>query len=313
MIWHALATYRGAEGNALALVVKERSYDLAASLRLRPSEPIRRLLARGLPDAFDEWPAISTDLAQLAEQVGSAKLELPVIEAGVCRVQPFSPRKIYAAASNYIEHANEMGTQLAAKAESAPYVFMKASTSVIGPDQPVVIPKHSNQVDWEVELAAVIGKGGRDIPVGRALEHVAAYTIMNDVSSRDLTRRSDYPFKFDWFRGKSFDTFGPLGPWLVPSSCIPNPQALDLALEVNGESMQKDNTSNMIWTVAEQIAYLSSILTLEPGDVIATGTPDGVGMGMGRYLKPGDVMIASVEKIGSLRNPVVSAGEGSPR
>lgn len=313
MIWHALATYRGTEGTTLALVVKGRSYDLAASLRLRPSEPIGRLLARGLPDAFGEWSAISTDLARLAEQVGNAKLELPEIEARMRCVQPFSPRKIYAAASNYIEHANEMGTQLAAKAESAPYVFMKASTSVIGPDEPVVIPRNSKQVDWEVELAAVIGEGGRDIPVSRALEHVAAYTIMNDVSSRDLTRRTDYPFKFDWFRGKSFDTFGPLGPWLVPGSCIPDPQALDLALEVNGESMQNDNTSNMMWTVAEQIAYLSSILTLEPGDVIATGTPDGVGMGMGRYLKPGDVMVARVETIGTLRNPVVAPDQGSAR
>ncbi|MBH1974484.1 MAG: fumarylacetoacetate hydrolase family protein, partial [Rhodobacteraceae bacterium] len=118
---------------------------------------------------------------------------------------------------------------------------------------------------------------------------------------------TDYPFKFDWFRGKSFDTFAPLGPWLVPASCIEDPQNLRLTLDVNGERKQDDTTASMIFSVAEQISYLSGIVTLRPGDVIATGTPDGVGMGMGQYLKPGDVLTASVESVGVLRNPVAAA------
>ena len=157
----------------------------------------------------------------------------------------------------------------------------------------------------EPELAVVIGKPGRHIALEDALDYVAGYTVLNDVSARDLNRRTDYPFKHDWFRGKSFDTFGPLGPWLVPRACIAEPQNLRMRLTVNGETMQDGNTSEMIFSVAEQIHYLSSILTLQPGDVIATGTPTGVGMGRGIYLKPGDVMVASIDGIGSIENPLV--------
>ncbi|KJJ94505.1 5-oxopent-3-ene-1,2,5-tricarboxylate decarboxylase [Burkholderiaceae bacterium 26] len=218
---------------------------------------------------------------------------------------PFTPRRIFAAASNYYEHAREMGTELAPRGESTPYMFMKAETSVVPTLAEVRIPPQAERVDWEVELAVVIGKPGRQIAIEDALDYVAGYTVLNDVSARDLNRRTDYPFKHDWFRGKSFDTFGPLGPWLVPRSCIAEPQNLRMRLTVNGETMQDGNTSEMIFSVAEQIHYLSSILTLQPGDVIATGTPTGVGMGRGIYLKPGDVMVASIDGIGSIENPLV--------
>ena len=218
---------------------------------------------------------------------------------------PFTPRRIFAAASNYYEHAREMGTELAPREESTPYMFMKAETSVVPTLAEVRIPPHAERVDWEVELAVVIGKPGRQIAIEDALDYVAGYTVLNDVSARDLNRRTDYPFKHDWFRGKSFDTFGPLGPWLVPRACIAEPQNLRMRLTVNGETMQDGNTSEMIFSVAEQIHYLSSILTLQPGDVIATGTPTGVGMGRGIYLKPGDVMVASIDGIGSIENPLV--------
>lgn len=218
---------------------------------------------------------------------------------------PFTPRRIFAAASNYYEHAREMGTELAPREESTPYMFMKAETSVVPTLAEVRIPPQAERVDWEVELAVVIGKPGRQIAIEDALDYVAGYTVLNDVSARDLNRRTDYPFKHDWFRGKSFDTFGPLGPWLVPRSCIAEPQNLRMRLTVNGETMQDGNTSEMIFSVAEQIHYLSSILTLQPGDVIATGTPTGVGMGRGIYLKPGDVMVASIDGIGSIENPLV--------
>lgn len=218
---------------------------------------------------------------------------------------PFTPRRIFAAASNYYEHAREMGTELAPREESTPYMFMKAETSVVPTLAEVRIPPEAERVDWEVELAVVIGKTGRHIAIEDALDYVAGYTVLNDVSARDLNRRTDYPFKHDWFRGKSFDTFGPLGPWLVPRACIAEPQNLRMRLTVNGETMQDGNTSEMIFSVAEQIHYLSSILTLQPGDVIATGTPTGVGMGRGIYLKPGDVMVASIDGIGSIENPLV--------
>jgi 2-keto-4-pentenoate hydratase/2-oxohepta-3-ene-1,7-dioic acid hydratase in catechol pathway len=132
------------------------------------------------------------------------------------------------------------------------------------------------------------------------------YSIVNDISARDLNMRDDYPFKFDWFQGKCHDTFAPFGPCLVPAWSIPDPQAVDLLLTVNGAEMQKDSTKNMIWTLLEQIDYLSTIVTLEPGDVIATGTPTGVGMGRGVYLKAGDVISATIDGIGTITNTVVA-------
>ena len=162
----------------------------------------------------------------------------------------------------------------------------------------------TSQLDWEIELAAVIGARCRRISVDRALDVVAGYSIVNDVSARDLNMRSDYPFKFDWFQGKCHDTFAPFGPWIVPAWQIPDPQKVALRLDVNGQPMQQDTTANMIWTVREQIAYLSTIVTLEPGDVIATGTPTGVGMGRGIFLKAGDRITATIDGIGTLANDV---------
>ena len=192
------------------------------------------------------------------------------------------------------------------KAESNPYIFIKASTAVVGPGDNVVIPTQTAKADWEVELAAVIGRTTRRISVEDALDCVVGYTIVNDVSARDLTRRDDFPFKFDWFQGKSFDTFAPLGPWIVPASEISDPQQLWLRLDVNDKRMQDGSSAEMIFSVSEQISYLSHMLTLEPGDVIATGTPTGVGASRGVFLKPGDVMRASIENVGELWNPVVA-------
>jgi 2-keto-4-pentenoate hydratase/2-oxohepta-3-ene-1,7-dioic acid hydratase in catechol pathway len=199
-----------------------------------------------------------------------------------------------------------MGTVLAAKAESKPYMFLKLRNTVIGDGDNIQMPPETSQLDWEIELAAVIGTPGRRISADRALDHVAMYSIVNDISARDLNMRDDYPFKFDWFQGKCHDTFAPFGPCLVPAWSIPDPQAVDLLLTVNGAEMQKDSTKNMIWTLREQIAYLSTIVTLEPGDVIATGTPTGVGMGRGVYLKAGDVISATIDGIGTLTNAVVA-------
>lgn len=310
MVWHALGQriIRGEITPVLA--TDDGIYDLELVARVAAGcdgQDWDRWLAQGVAGMLEDWTRVAPALEKLAAAVKLAGPKLAPLTTGTRLASPYAPRRIFATASNYREHAQEMGTVLAAKADSAPYVFIKADTSVIGPDETVLIPQGAERVDWEVELAAVIGIGGRSIPVEQALNHVAAYTVLNDITSRDLTRRTDYPFKFDWFRGKSFDTFAPLGPWLVPASCIEDPQNLRLTLDVNGERKQDDTTASMIFSVAEQISYLSGIVTLRPGDVIATGTPDGVGMGMGQYLKPGDVLTASVESVGVLRNPVAAA------
>jgi 2-keto-4-pentenoate hydratase/2-oxohepta-3-ene-1,7-dioic acid hydratase in catechol pathway len=170
------------------------------------------------------------------------------------------------------------------------------------------MPEGAQKLDWEVELAVVIGRKTRNIPVARALDCVAGYTIANDLSARDLSRRDGIapqsPFRFDWLAHKSFDTACPLGPWIVPASQIADPQALAISLLVNDEVKQNSNTREMIFTVAEQIADLSFRMTLWPGDVILTGTPAGTAGATGRFLKAGDRISARIEGIGELNNTV---------
>jgi 2,4-diketo-3-deoxy-L-fuconate hydrolase len=307
LLWYALGTCKAGGARKPVLVLERGVFALEALVRGRPANALASAAAGSMDAIISDWNSLEPAMDALAEEIHAAGAAIEPLGAGVDLVEPIIPNRIFAAASNYIEHADEMGTVLAAKTQSEPYVFIKASSSVIGPEAPIVLPRSAKKIDWEVELAAVIGRGGRDIPISAALDHVMGYTILNDVSARDLTHRSDYPFKFDWFRGKSFDTFGPLGPWIVPSRIVGDPQKLALRLAVNEQVMQDGSTGAMIFSVAEQIAYLSSILTLAPGDVIATGTPDGVGLGRGTFLKPGDVVAASVERIGTLRNPVIAS------
>ena len=304
----ALAAYRksGSSQSVPALVVGGQLYDLddlrKAGVRLDDS------WSKGIHAVLAYWAGYGRELAKLGDEVCRLAADRSIAPAAPkdAIAAPYRPERIYCAASNYIEHANEMGTVLAAKADSRPYMFIKLSNTVIGPNENIVMPPETTQLDWEIELAAVIGKPGRRISTERALDHVAGYSIINDISARDLNVRGDYPFKFDWFQGKCHDTFAPFGPWIVPAGAIADPQAVQMQLEVNGQVMQKDSTRNMIWTLCEQIAYLSTIVTLQVGDVIATGTPTGVGMGRGIYLKPGDVIVASIDGIGSLTNKVVA-------
>lgn len=314
MTWYALASYASDSARRVALVLGSSAapkiYDLEKVCELVDGVPtVARVAAAGLANGMHDWHNEQEQFACFVDAAAdlSASGKLNEISEGLSAiVAPIRPPRIFAAASNYVEHAKEMGTVLAQKAESNPYVFIKASTAVVGPGDNVVIPAQTEKADWEVELAAVIGRRTRRISVADALSAVAGYTIVNDVSARDLTRRDDFPFKFDWFQGKSFDTFAPLGPWIVPASEIPDPQQLHLGLYVNEERMQDGSSAEMIFTVSEQISYLSHMLTLEPGDVIATGTPTGVGASRGVFLKPGDVMRATIERIGELRNPVVA-------
>jgi 2,4-diketo-3-deoxy-L-fuconate hydrolase len=293
-------------GPALALSIDGQVYDLE-DVRKAGVQLDGAFAGNSVPSILARWDrgAATSAATAIKQSAQTGKLK-PVADAAAKLTAPYRPERIFCAASNYIEHANEMGTVLAAKAESKPYMFLKLRNTVIGPNDAIRMPPETSQLDWEIELAAVIGKGGRRIPLAQALDHVAGYAIVNDISARDLNVRGDYPFKFDWFQGKCHDTFAPFGPCVVPAWAIADPQAVAMELKVNDQVMQKDTTKNMIWTLREQIAYLSTIVTLEQGDVIATGTPTGVGMGRGVFLKAGDVVSASIDGIGTLTNTVVA-------
>jgi 2-keto-4-pentenoate hydratase/2-oxohepta-3-ene-1,7-dioic acid hydratase in catechol pathway len=307
---YALATYRTGAGTATALVLDGKLYDIAEAARVSATDlgeysraSLGGLVARWL----DALPLIDALARAAGKQVTEGKLK--PLPNGTALDAPIRPARVYCAAANYVEHAKEMSTALASKANSRPYFFQKPASTVIGPEETVRKPEETSKLDWEVELAVVIGKRAKNVPLARAFEYVAGYTIVNDVSARDLNKRTDYPFAFDWFQGKCWDTFCPIGPWIVPTAFIADPQNLRLKLTVNGTVQQDDSSTTMIWTVREQIAYLSTIVTLEPGDVIATGTPSGVGAGKGLFLKAGDVMEAWVEGVGTLRNPVANGNQ----
>ncbi|HKT45833.1 MAG TPA: fumarylacetoacetate hydrolase family protein [Gaiellaceae bacterium] len=206
--------------------------------------------------------------------------------------------KIVCVGLNYRDHAREVEMELPER----PLLFAKWQSAVIGDGEPIVIPPGVEQVDYEAELAAVVGARVKGVSAENALEAVEGYTCLNDVSAR--------AFQFgdgQWTRGKSIDTFCPIGPRVVPRDEVGDPQSLRIACRVNGETVQDGTTADMIFPVAELVAFISATITLEPGDVIATGTPPGVAMGRpdGRYLQPGDTVEVEIERVGTLRNPVV--------
>jgi len=305
----ALGSYRVADRLKPAAVVGQEVFDLESAAAAGVVEVPPAWLSEGVAAIVADWPergnAAVAMLDTIAEAARAGRLQ-PVSGGFEALDAPFRPERVFCAASNFAEHANEMGTVLAAKADSKPYMFLKLRNTIVGPGDQVQMPPETSQLDWEVELAAVIGRRCRRIAPEQALGAVAGYSILNDISARDLNMREDYPFRFDWFQGKCHDTFAPFGPVIVPAARFPDPQSVAMRLSVNGDVMQDDTTERMIWSVREQIAYLSTIVTLEPGDVIATGTPTGVGMGRGVYLKAGDVMSAWIDGIGTLTNEVVA-------
>jgi len=201
---------------------------------------------------------------------------------------------------NYVDHAAEAGMRV----PSEPIVFMKATTCITGPNDPVRLPAGSQKSDWEVELGVVIGRTARSVSEDRAIGHVAGYCVVNDLSERSWqTERGG-----TWDKGKGFDGFGPIGPWLVTPDEVPNPQALKLWLDVNGEPKQRGTTASMIFSVAQLVSYVSQCMTLLPGDVIATGTPPGVGMGIKptpQFLRTGDVIELGIDGLGRQRQTIV--------
>jgi len=251
-----------------------------------------------------EWTkALATVSRGLAQALNpqSAPKGLRVSLDGVRLCPPIPrPGKIICVGRNYAEHARERGSEI----PTQPIFFLKSNNTICGPGDPIVIPPTSQQVDYEAEFVVVIGKGGKNIPEDRAYEHVAGYMLMNDVSARDMQSADK-----QWFRGKSCDTFAPIGPWIVTKDEIPDPHALRISLTLNGQTMQDSNTSNMIFKIPFLISYLSKSMTLEPGDIISTGTPEGVGASRTPpvFLQPGDSVSVTVEKIGTLTNPVAAA------
>jgi len=209
------------------------------------------------------------------------------------------PRKFILIGLNYRDHAIESGLPI----PSTPTVFAKYSNAIIGPEEAIVLPAVSKEVDYEAELAFVIGRRGKNIPAERWREHVFGYTIVNDVSARDYQRATS-----QWMIGKTFDTFAPMGPQLVSVDEIADPHALRIGCQVNGRVLQDSSTSQMIFQIPELVAYLSRVMTLYPGDVVSTGTPPGVGFARKPpvFLQPGDKVVVTVEGLGELRNPVVA-------
>ncbi len=212
-----------------------------------------------------------------------------------------TPGKFICIGLNYSDHAAEAGMQVPPE----PIIFFKATSAVCGPNDDVEIPRGSEKSDWEVELGIVISKEAKYVTEAEALDHVAGYCVVNDVSERAF----QLEHAGQWVKGKSHDTFGPIGPWLVTRDEVADPQNLRLWLELNGERVQNGSTATMVYGVAHLISYLSKFMTLQPGDIITTGTPPGVGMGMKpqRFLKPGDVMELGVEGLGSQRQKTVQA------
>ncbi len=243
---------------------------------------------------------MTIDLTKRLSQLDSAKL--PAVEGKPRFGSPVArPGHFIAIGLNYADHAAESGMPVPAE----PVLFSKAPSCVCGPDDDVIIPKGSKKLDWEVELAFVIGKRASYVSEAAALSHVLGYLICNDVSERFWQLEGTG----QWIKGKSAETFGPLGPWLVTADEIGDPQKLDMWLDVNGSRMQTGNTSTMIFSVAQLVSFLSGKMVLEPGDVVTTGTPPGVGQGKKPhpiFLKAGDVMELGVEKLGTQRQKVVA-------
>jgi 2-keto-4-pentenoate hydratase/2-oxohepta-3-ene-1,7-dioic acid hydratase in catechol pathway len=248
-----------------------------------------------------QWPAGISVVSQIIERFEKTPDEERLMTHPANSVTldaPVSrPGKIVALGKNYLDHVEETGSEV----PEFPVIFAKFPSSVIGPNDPIVIPKVSTKIDWEVELGVVIGKSCKDVTEEQSLDYIAGYTVINDVSARDLQMNDG-----QWIRGKSLDTFCPMGPCIVTQDELGDASGLKMYTKVNGETKQDSSTSNLMYNVKQIVSYLSKSFVLEPGDVIATGTPSGVGFVREppEFLKPGDQVELYIEKIGYLRNPV---------
>src|SRR5262245_3389476 len=300
-----LMTYETGEGPRAGMICGDAAVDVAGAT----GEP-RYNSVMGI---LSDWPRAKGVLAGFAdrpESSGAGALDLGRVRL----LAPLPmPGAIYCAGANYRDHVLEMARAQNINPEPDPHTlglkawhFIKSSHCVAAPSATLPLPAHSKKVDWEAELAVVIGRPARNVPVEKALDVVAGYTIGNDLSARDVSRRQGIsdtsPFKFDWVGQKCFDGACPLGPWIVLADDIPDPHKLGIELKVNGVVKQSSNTSELIFDIVEQISHLSERITLHPGDVILTGTPAGVGAGRGEFLKAGDEVRITIEGVGELVN-----------
>jgi 2-keto-4-pentenoate hydratase/2-oxohepta-3-ene-1,7-dioic acid hydratase in catechol pathway len=284
-----LATLNTPRGPRAAVLVGDRFVDLATSDSRIPNS-VRQIVGDPVLLAAAREVASRRDAAGVT--AATARLHAPVHD----------PQKIVCIGLNYRDHAHESKMPI----PKEPVLFSKFPSALIGHGEPVVVPKVSSKVDYEAELVIVVGKRGRWIPEAAAMDYVAGYSVGHDVSARDWQLEKDGK---QWMVGKTFDTFAPVGPTLVTRDEVADPHKLAIRLRLNGQTMQSSNTEQMIFTVAQLIAYLSVVFTLEPGDLIFTGTPPGIGHARNPavYLKPGDVAEVEIDTLGVLRNPI--AGE----
>ena len=308
---YKLLTYRDGRSARAGLLVSDAVYDAARATGVPAYASVLGML--------EDWGKARRALGETAKKLATGKSRLKGVPLARTRLLAplLYPGAIFCAGANYRDHMLEMARVSGTPPEKDPHEvglnpwhFIKTSrSSVVGPGARVKLPPFSQKVDWEVELAAVIGRPARNVTIDTALSHVAGYTIANDLSARDAMRRPHVadasPFKLDWLSQKCFEGACPLGPFITPASEIPDPQALGLKLWIDDELMQDSHTSQMIFTTAEQIAHLSTRMTLQPGDLILTGTPAGVGMGRGRFLKAGETLRLWIENIGELRHTMI--------
>ncbi len=294
--------YASHDGGAPQIVVRVDEAVIVPLIRLLPQ---RTNSPNGLLDILQDWPVADIDI-QRAVDAGRHLSSAALPERALRWLPPIVyPRKLICIGTNYHDHMKEMGVT---ETPAWPYSFLKPpTTTLVGSGAAVVIPRGTTQTDWEIELAVIIGRKAHHCRGPAAMEAIAGYSVFNDISVRDwLAKRP--AVGIDWMLHKAFDGFGPLGPWLTPVSHVRDPQNLAMALDVDGVAMQRSNTAQMVFGIQALVEHLSAIMTLEPGDVIATGTPAGVGFGRKpqTFLKPGDVITATIEGLGTLTTTMVA-------
>ena len=259
-----------------------------------------RALSMTVEALVERWSELGDRVPELATgtepDLGSVRLRAPLVRPGA----------VFCAGANYVDHVVEMlGRPPTPKSDGQPFFFLKPGPqTIVGPGAVVALPHEGARLDWEAEIAVVIGRAARHVREADAMAHVAGYLIVNDLSARDLMKRTDVSFTYDWIGQKCFPGALPCGPWITPRDAVPDPHALGIRLWVNGELKQDSSSRQMHWSIPEQIAYLSRRVGLMPGDIIATGTPAGCGVPRGEFLATGDVVRIEIEGLGALEHGI---------
>jgi 2-keto-4-pentenoate hydratase/2-oxohepta-3-ene-1,7-dioic acid hydratase in catechol pathway len=302
---YKLVTFDAGQGARAGIVVGDTVHDAAEGTGNAKDASVRGIMA--------DWDNAKGRLKALADKPKGNGHKLPSVKL----LPPVTdPIGIFCAGANYSDHVLEMARAHGIEPEPDPHTlnlkswhFLKTAGTLTGANEKVHLPRRSKKIDWEVELVAVIGRKATNVPLDKAHDYIAGYTIANDLSARDHGPREGIkptsPFKHDWVAHKNFDQSCPCGPWIVPAEDFKDPQNLKIQLFVNDELMQDSNTSQMIFNIAEQVSHLSEKLTLHPGDLVLTGTPAGVGTPRNKFLQPGDTVRCHIEGIGDLENPLV--------